>query len=76
METEADVESREAKQTRQLIYEGRIDLIKERAVAFGIGKGYSPTEALVYGERKQLEAYKYILSQWRIWKRNFEKACA
>ena len=40
METEADVESREAKQTRQLIYEGRINLIKERAIAFGIGKGY------------------------------------
>ena len=33
-----------------------------------------PEDAEIYGERKQLEAYRYILSQWRIWERNFKKA--
>ena len=69
----ADEAVREAKQTRQLIHEGRIDLIKERAIHFKLGKGYLPEDAEIYGERKQLEAYRYILSQWRIWERNFKK---
>jgi hypothetical protein len=69
----ADEASREAKQTRQLIHEGRIDLIKKRAIAFWLCKGYSKAEALVYGERKQLGAYQYVLTQWRTWARTFEK---
>jgi hypothetical protein len=42
----ADEASREAKQTRQLIHEGRIALIKKRAIAFGLRKGYSEADAL------------------------------
>ena len=48
----ADEARREAIQTRQLIHEGRIDLIKERAIHFKLGKGYLPEEAEIYGERK------------------------
>jgi hypothetical protein len=43
----ADEASREAKQTRQLIHEGRIALIKKRAIDFGLAKGYSEADALV-----------------------------
>ena len=68
-----DEACREAKQTRQLIHEGRIALIKKRAIDFGLGKGYSEAAALVYGERKQLEAYEYILTQLPIWDRIFER---
>jgi hypothetical protein len=75
----ADKASREAIQTRQLIHEGRIALIKKRAIYFGLGKGYSEEEALVYGDRNQLGAYKYIVYPYAmhcalpIWERIFER---
>jgi hypothetical protein len=55
------------------IHEGHIDLIKERAIDFGLGKEYSEAKARVYGERKQLGAYQYIQRQWLIWERIFER---
>jgi hypothetical protein len=73
----ADEASREAIQTRQLIHERRAAHCahqKTRNSRFRTWQGvFGSRGASRYGERKQLEAYQYILTQLPIWTRNFEK---
>jgi hypothetical protein len=70
---EADEARREAIQTRVLIQDGRIELIRLRAIDFRIRHGDSKAEAQVYGEAKEREACEYILTQLPIWREAFDK---
>jgi hypothetical protein len=69
---DADEERREARQTRTLIQDGRIELIRLRAIDVRIRHGDSDAEAQLYGETKEREAREYVLTQWPIWRKTFD----